>query len=78
MLVAKDRIIVALDVDSIAKTTALVEILAPHVGFFKVGLELLHAAGTPQIVHHIQRMGGHLFIDAKLNDIPNTMAAAAG
>lgn len=37
----KDRIIVALDVDSIDKAQDLAEKLDPHVGGFKIGLELI-------------------------------------
>lgn len=73
----KEKLIFALDVDSIAKTTPYVEALAHHVGCFKVGLELIMAAGAPQIVQHIHRLGGHIFLDTKLNDIPNTVGQAA-
>jgi orotidine-5'-phosphate decarboxylase len=72
----KLRLIVALDVDSLARSTPLIEALAPHVGYFKVGLELLTAAGGPAVVHHVQRLGGQVFFDAKFNDIPNTVGAA--
>ncbi len=72
----KLRIIVALDVDSLARSTPLIEALAPHVGYFKVGLELITAAGGPSVVHHVQRCGGQVFYDAKFNDIPNTVGAA--
>ena len=40
---AKDRIIVALDVDSLEKARPLVAKLAPHVGRFKIGYELIVA-----------------------------------
>jgi orotidine-5'-phosphate decarboxylase len=73
----KERIIVALDVDSLAKATPYIEGLAPHVGYFKVGLELLMAVGATQVVQHVHRLGGHLFVDGKFNDIPNTVAGAA-
>lgn len=73
----KHRIIVALDVDNLARATAFVEALAPHVGYFKVGLELITAAGGPAVVHHLQRLGGQVFYDAKFNDIPNTVGAAS-
>lgn len=73
----KDKIIFALDVDSIAKTTPYVEALAHHVSCFKVGLELIMSSGAPQVVHHIHRLGGHIFLDSKLCDIPNTVASAA-
>ncbi|MBI2636782.1 MAG: orotidine-5'-phosphate decarboxylase [Parcubacteria group bacterium] len=73
---AKDRIIVALDVDSLGKASVLVQELAPHVGCFKVGLELMSAVGLPQAVEVIHGLGGAVFCDIKLKDIPNTMAGA--
>lgn len=72
----KLRLIVALDVDTLSRSTPLIEALAPHVGYFKVGLELITAAGGPAVVQHVQRLGGQVFYDAKFHDIPNTMAAA--
>lgn len=73
----REKLIFALDVDSIAKTTPYVEALSPHVGYFKVGLELIMSSGAPQVVNHIHRLGGQVFLDTKLSDIPNTVAAAS-
>lgn len=73
---AKDRIIVALDVDSLDKAKALVESLAPHVGCFKVGLELLTAVGAPKVVEFVHSLGGQVFYDGKFDDIPNTIGGA--
>lgn len=55
----------------------LVEQLAPHVGMFKVGLELLTAEGAPKVVAAIQRAGGPVFYDGKFDDIPNTTGKAS-
>ncbi len=77
MMEAKSRIIVALDVDSLDRARTLVESLAPHVGCFKVGLELLTAVGGPMVVQLVHALGGRVFYDAKFNDIPNTVADAA-
>ena len=74
---AKDKIIVALDVDSLEKAKPLVESLAPHVGCFKVGLELLTAAGAPKVVDFVHSLGGEVFYDGKFDDIPNTVGSAA-
>jgi len=74
---AKDRIIVALDVDSLDKAKALVESLAPQVGCFKIGLELLTAVGAPQVVEFIHQLGGQVFYDGKFDDIPNTIGGAS-
>lgn len=73
----KDRIIVALDVDNLAAAKTLVQDLAPYVGCFKVGLELLTAVGAPQVVEFIHGLGGKIFFDGKFNDIPNTVGQAA-
>jgi len=74
---AKERIFVALDVDSLEKAKPLVEQLSPYVGCFKVGLELLTSAGAPQTVNFIHNLGGRVFLDGKFMDIPNTVAGAS-
>lgn len=76
-MATKENIIYALDVDSLAKANPYIEALSPHVGMFKVGLELITSQGAPAVVHHIQRMGGQVFFDGKFDDIPNTVAAAS-
>lgn len=73
---AKDRIIVALDVDNLDKARSLVETLAPYVGCFKIGLELITAVGAPQVVKFVHSLGGQVFYDGKFDDIPNTIGAA--
>lgn len=73
----REKLIFALDVDALPKTTSFIEALSPYVGCFKLGLELMNAVGTPQAVHHIQRHGGQVFVDCKLNDIPNTVQGAS-
>lgn len=74
---ARKRIIVALDVDTLKEAGQLVEELSGHVGMFKVGLQLLSSAGTPQVVECVHSRGGKLFLDGKFFDIPNTVANAA-
>jgi orotidine-5'-phosphate decarboxylase len=69
------RIIVALDVDSLAEARRLVRLLAPHVQCFKIGKQLFVAAG-PEAVHVVHRAGRDVFLDLKFHDIPNTVAAA--
>jgi len=74
---SKDRIIVALDVDSAEKAVELVELLKDDVGAFKVGLELVNAAGL-EVFDRIKAAGARrVFYDSKLHDIPNTVAGAA-
>jgi orotidine-5'-phosphate decarboxylase len=73
---AKDRIIVALDLDNMADIAKHVSTLASQVGLFKVGLEAMHALGSPQLVERVHDLGGQIMYDAKLHDIPETMGKA--
>ena len=67
---------VALDVSSGEQAVRLARSLAPHVGAFKVGLELLSGPG-PALVSALAELGKPVFCDAKLHDIPNTVERAA-
>jgi orotidine-5'-phosphate decarboxylase len=70
----RDRILVALDVATLPEALALVRELRDLVGGFKVGLELCTGVGVPQVVQTISALGGRVFLDLKLKDIPNTVA----
>ena len=73
---AKDYIIFPLDVASSEEAKSYVELLADHVGLFKVGLELFIRSG-PDIVRHINSAGtAGVFLDLKLHDIPATVSRA--
>jgi orotidine-5'-phosphate decarboxylase len=72
---ARKRLIVALDVPDAASAEALIEQLEKTCHWFKVGLELFVAAG-PSIVELLTARGHSVFLDLKLHDIPNTVAAA--
>ncbi len=72
---ARDRIVLALDVDTREKALGLVKELAEYVGVFKVGMQLFNSVG-PDIVKEINDLGGQVFVDLKFHDIPNTVAAA--
>lgn len=71
---ARERVIVALDVPDAAQALGLVERLN-DVRWFKVGLELYLSEGN-DIVKAIRDNGHSVFLDVKLHDIPNTVAAA--
>jgi orotidine-5'-phosphate decarboxylase len=72
----KERIIVALDVDNAYRALQLVGQLRNRVGVFKIGLELVTATGT-EIFDKLRDAGAErIFYDAKLHDIPNTVAGA--
>ncbi len=70
------RILVALDTPDLDTAVALATQLRGLVGGYKVGLEVCTAVGVPQIVSAIAGVGGNLFLDLKLHDIPNTVAGA--
>ncbi len=74
-MVAKDRIIFALDVGDMDAARRWVDLLGTKVGWFKVGLELFTAAGPP-VVELIKENGLKCFLDLKFHDIPNTASGA--
>lgn len=71
----RDRLIVALDVESLSQAEALLDQLQRVVSTFKVGAQLFTAAG-PTAVELIQKRGGRVFLDLKYHDIPHTVAGA--
>jgi orotidine-5'-phosphate decarboxylase len=73
---AKEKIILALDMDEKAAALSMVDRFIEHIEVFKVGLELFSTAG-PSVVHDIQKKGKKVFLDLKFHDIPNTVAKAA-
>ncbi|MDD2371717.1 MAG: orotidine-5'-phosphate decarboxylase [Firmicutes bacterium] len=70
---AKERLIVALDVDTIEEVEYLVNELKDEIGMFKVGLQLYTSMGN-DIIAYIKQRGGKVFLDLKLHDIPNTVS----
>jgi orotidine-5'-phosphate decarboxylase len=68
-------VLVALDVPTAEEATRLARRLDPHVGGFKVGLELLLGPG-PGTVAALASSGKPVFADTKLHDIPNTVRKA--
>lgn len=71
-LEAKDRIILALDVDTIEEVEKYVSLLKDYVGYFKVGLQLFTSCGF-EAVEVIRKNGGKVYFDGKFQDIPNTV-----
>ncbi|MBF0537231.1 MAG: orotidine-5'-phosphate decarboxylase [Nitrospirae bacterium] len=72
----RDRLAVALDVDTLLEAGVVVEALRDYVGLFKVGLQLFTGEGA-RVIGSIKGLGGKVFLDLKFHDIPNTVAAAA-
>lgn len=73
----KDRIIVALDVEIFERAKPLIEDLIPHVNYFKVGLNLISTGESQQTAEFVHNARGKVFLDGKLNDIPNTIKEAS-
>ena len=90
-MLAKDRIIVAVDVDHPNKAIELVTKLGPKVGSFKIGLELITAmlasilvgdeqealANAKRVRELFRLLGRQFFYDGKFKDIPNTVGAVS-
>ena len=72
---ARQRLIVALDVPDARAASLLIDRLEDTCAWFKIGLELFIAAG-PAVLEPALRRGHSVFLDLKLHDIPNTVAAA--
>ena len=70
-----NRIIVALDYDNGDNAWAMVERLGESADYYKVGLQLLTAAG-PQFVRRLVDAGKSVFLDLKAFEIPNSVAGA--
>jgi orotidine-5'-phosphate decarboxylase len=71
----RDRLIIALDVDSASQAQQIVQAVGESASTFKVGKQLFTAEG-PQIVRDLVSSGKKVFLDLKFHDIPNTVAAA--
>lgn len=71
----KEKLMLALDVDTREKAEEWVHRMKMHVGYFKVGLQLFTKEGA-EMVRSIRKRGGRIFLDVKYHDIPNTVAKA--
>jgi orotidine-5'-phosphate decarboxylase len=69
----RDRLIVALDLPSVAAAEAMVERLGDTVDFYKIGYQLAFAGGLP-LAEMLVRAGKRVFLDMKLHDIGSTVA----
>jgi orotidine-5'-phosphate decarboxylase len=69
----KDRLIVALDLPSVADAEAMIARLGDSVSFYKVGYQLAFAGGLP-LAQKLVGAGKQVFLDMKLHDIGNTIS----
>lgn len=72
----KEKIVLALDVDTLEEAKSLIMELKDYVGVFKVGLQLYTQNGN-EIIDFMNEHGLEFFLDVKLLDIPNTVAKAS-
>jgi orotidine-5'-phosphate decarboxylase len=69
---SRDRLIVALDLPSVAAADAMVARLGDAVSFYKIGYQLAFAGGLG-LAEELARAGKQVFLDLKLHDIGNTV-----
>lgn len=72
----KNKIIVALDVETAAEAGNVIDEIGAEVGAFKIGLQLFTRAGA-SFVRETAEKGVKVFLDLKFHDIPNTVARAS-
>ena len=72
----KEKIVLALDVDTLDDAKKMIVELEDYVGIFKVGLQLYTQNGN-EIIDFMKERGLEFFLDVKLLDIPNTVAKAS-
>lgn len=72
----KDRLIVALDVPTVAAAKAIVKELGEVVNFYKIGLELFMSGEYFELLDWLQAQNKKIFIDLKFFDVPATVGRA--
>ena len=73
---AHERLIFALDVPTFEDAKSVVDTLGEHVSFYKIGLEMLTNGRYFDVLNYLKDRQKRVFIDLKLHDVPNTVAAA--
>jgi orotidine-5'-phosphate decarboxylase len=68
-------LIISLDFDESSKALSLVDLLGADARFYKIGLQMYLKYGS-QIVAELKKRDKKVFLDLKLNDIPNTICSA--
>ncbi|MDY6290308.1 MAG: orotidine-5'-phosphate decarboxylase [Succiniclasticum sp.] len=69
------RLIAALDFPTAEAAQQAVKEIGDAVSYYKVGMELYYAAGN-DMIRFLKENGKKVFLDLKLQDIPNTVASA--
>ncbi len=69
----RDRLIIGLDIPTVAEAEAMVAKLGGTASFYKIGYQLAFAGGL-EFARDLVRDGKQVFLDMKLLDIDNTVA----
>lgn len=69
---ARDRLILALDLPTVAEAEAMIARTRGAVGVYKIGYQLAFTGGLP-LAERLARAGTRVFLDLKLHDIGNTV-----
>lgn len=73
---ADERLIIALDVQTMAEALDLVDLLGEHGRFYKIGMELLTSGDYFALLKQLHERGKKVFVDLKFFDVPATVASA--
>lgn len=73
-MTARERLIVGLDVPTVAEAERIVHALSDDVLFYKIGHQLAFAGGL-EFARELAESGKKIFLDMKLLDIDNTVAS---
>jgi len=72
----QERLILALDVDSVEKAKKIVCDLGSTVNFYKLGLQLFMAGGYFELLEWLRALKKNVFVDLKFFDVPQTVKSA--
>jgi len=75
MVNEKERLIVSLDFENITDALNLVDLIKEEAKFYKIGLQMYLKYGA-KIISELKTRELKIFLDLKLNDIPNTVKEA--
>lgn len=71
----KDRVIVALDEQTLDEARGIIESLDGYIDFFKVGVGIYTLCG-PEVIKLLGLTKKRVFLDLKFHDIPNSVSLA--
>ncbi len=72
----QERLILALDVESVEKAKKIVTDLGSTVNFYKLGLQLFMSGGYFELIEWLRVRKKNVFVDLKFFDVPQTVKSA--